>query len=253
MILVFYKMSKFNFLTTMAAAAALLPSTIASFDPAANTNMAVYWVSPKRSELYDGCLKHFSKGQGPNQEPLEFFCDDENIDIIQIGFVNVFPDQSGGYPGTNFGNQCGSETYQNLNGSSSLLLSHCPGVGSNITYCQSVGKKVLLSIGGSTPNNSHLDSDASAAEFATFLWEAFGPVDNSKTTPRPFGSASVDGFDFDIENVLAPGENSGDLDRGYGTMVETLRALYETDKSKTYYISAAPRTYYQSPILRPST
>lgn len=105
-----------------------------------------------------------------------------------------------------------------------------------------MGKKILLFIGGSTPNNSHLDSDVTAAEFATFLWEAFGPEDTSKTTPRPFGDASVDGFDFDIENILAPGENAGDLDRGYGTMVDTLRILYETDKSKTYYISAAPRT-----------
>ena len=80
-------------------------------------------------------------------------------------------------------------------------------------------------------------------EFATFLWEAFGPEDPSKTTPRPFGNASVDGFDFDIESVLASGEDPGDLDRGYGTMVNTLRTLYDTDKSKTYYVSAAPRTY----------
>ena len=156
--------------------------------------------------------------------------------------MNVFPDQSGGYPGTNFGNQCGSETYENINGSSSLLLSHCPGVGSNITYCQTLGKKILLSLGGAIPNNSHIDSDVSAVNFATFLWEAFGPEDVSKTTPRPFGSSVVDGFDFDIENVLAPGEDAGDLDRGYGTMVNTLRSLYETDKSKTYYVSAAPRT-----------
>ena len=155
--------------------------------------------------------------------------------------MNVFPDQSGGYPGTNFGNQCGSETYKNVDGSSSPLLSHCPGVGSNITYCQSIGKKILLSLGGAIPNNQHLNSDVSAVEFATFLWEAFGPEDNSKTTPRPFGDAVVDGFDFDIENVLAQGEDAGDLNRGYGTMVNTLRALYDTDKSKPYYVSAAPR------------
>ena len=73
------------------------------------------------------------------------------------------------------------------------------------------------------------------------MWEAFGPEDTSKTTPRPFGDAVVDGFDFDIENVLATGEDAGDLNRGYGTMVNTLRALYETDKSKAYYVSAAPR------------
>ena len=182
------------------------------------------------------------KGQGPSQKPLQFFCNDDSIDIIQIAFVNVFPDQSGGYPGTNIGNQCGSETYKNANGSSSLLLSNCPGIGPDITYCQSIGKKVLLSLGGAIPNNQHLKSDVTAVEFATFLWEAFGPEDTSKTTPRPFGSAVVDGFDFDIENVLAPGEDAGDLDRGYGTMVNTLRTLYETDKSKSYYVSAAPRT-----------
>lgn len=104
-----------------------------------------------------------------------------------------------------------------------------------------------MSLGGASPNNSHLESDVTAAEFATFLWEAFGPEDVSKTTPRPFGNASVDGFDFDIENILALGENAGDLNRGYGTMVNTLRTLYDTDKSKSYYVSAAPRTFYQGP------
>ena len=78
------------------------------------------------------------------------------------------------------------------------------------------------------------------------MWEAFGPEDASKTTPRPFGDAVVDGFDFDIENVLATGEDAGDLNRGYGTMVNTLRALYDTDKSKPYYVSAAPRMYFLS-------
>ena len=111
-----------------------------------------------------------------------------------------------------------------------------------------MGKKVLLSLGGAIPNNQHLDSDASAVGFATFLWEAFGPEDTSKTTPRPFGNAVVDGFDFDIENVLVSGENTGDLDRGYGTMVNTLRTLFDTDKSKPYYISAAPRTYIRVPV-----
>lgn len=167
--------------------------------------------------------------------------------MIQIGFVNVFPDQSGGYPGTNFGNQCGSETYNNIDGSPSLLLSNCPGLGSNITYCQSKGKKILLSLGGAYPSNQHLDSDATAAKFATFLWEAFGPPNASTTTSRPFGDAVVDGFDFDIESVLVAGENVGDLDRGYGNMVNTLRTFYNTDKSKTYYISAAPRAYFQIP------
>ena len=84
-----------------------------------------------------------------------------------------------------------------------------------------------------------------AAEFATFLWKAFGPPTSSTTIPRPFGNAVVDGFDFDIESILVSGEDPKDLDRGYGTMVDTLRTLYDTDASKTYYISAAPREYSQ--------
>lgn len=70
----------------------------------------------------------------------------------------------------------------------------------------------------------------------------YRPPTSSATTPRPFGNAVVDGFDFDIESTLVAGV---DPDQGYGTMVDTLRTLYDTDKSKTYYISAAPREYSQ--------
>ena len=106
-----------------------------------------------------------------------------------------------------------------------------------------MGKKVLLSLGGAIPNNQHITSTTSATNFANFLWRAFGPDKEtaSSTFPRPFGSAVVDGFDFDIENVLAAKEDSGDLSRGYGTMITRLRSLYTTDKSKTYYISGAPQ------------
>ncbi len=157
--------------------------------------------------------------------------------------MNVFPDQSGGYPGTNFGNQCGSQTYKNPSGTSSPLLSNCPNIGPDIKTCQSLGKKVLLSLGGGIPNNQHVNSDTTAVSIANFLWRAFGPDKESTTSmfPRPFGNAVVDGFDFDIENVLASGENSGDLSRGYGTMISTLRSLYTSDKSKPYYISGAPQ------------
>ena len=75
-----------------------------------------------------------------------------------------------------------------------------------------------------------------------FIYLMYRPPTSSATTPRPFGNAVVDGFDFDIESTLVAGV---DPDQGYGTMVDTLRTLYDTDKSKTYYISAAPREYSQ--------
>ncbi|MCJ1229236.1 hypothetical protein MMC12_005901 [Toensbergia leucococca] len=196
-----------------------------AFNPSANTNLAVYW------------------GQGPNQKRLAHFCEDSDIDIISIAFVNLFPDQDhGGYPGTNFGNQCGSETYNNTDGTPSPLLSNCPTIGPDISYCQAVGKKILLSLGGAYPTNYELNNDESAVEFATFLWGAFGPKKEEWTGPRPFGEASVDGFDLDIESVITP--EPADLSyqyRGYATMIDTLRGFYALEDVKEYYISGAPQ------------
>lgn len=58
-----------------------------AFDPLSKTNVITYW------------------GQGPNQARLIETCKNPSYDIINIGFVDVFPDEgSGGFPGTNFGN-----------------------------------------------------------------------------------------------------------------------------------------------------
>ena len=105
-----------------------------------------------------------------------------------------------------------------------------------------MGKKILLSLGGAAPDNQVLKSDNSARTFGDFLWRAFGPNKEApdSTFPRPFGDASVDGFDLDIENVLQPGEDAGDLDRGYGTLVDVLRSHYALEP-REYYISGAPQ------------
>lgn len=73
---------------------------------------------------------------------------------------------------------------------------------------------------------------------------------SSPNLHRPFGSASVDGFDLDIEAGAAG---------GYSAFIERIRELYgmfneaeililnlsnkkkATDKSKTYYIAGAPQ------------
>ncbi|KAL9025108.1 MAG: hypothetical protein Q9196_006018 [Gyalolechia fulgens] len=195
----------------------------ANFNPKSNTNMAVYW------------------GQGPSQQRLAHFCADSSIDIIPIGFLNIFPDQvNGGYPGTNFGNQCGGETYKNKDGSDSPLLAHCPSIGPDINTCQAMGKKILLSLGGAVPSNQSIKDDASAKSFATFLWKAFGPVDATYDGPRPFGDVVVDGFDFDIESEVSDNDVTTQY-RGYGTMIDTLRTYFAADALKQYYIAGAPQ------------
>ncbi len=185
-----------------------------------------------------------NQGQGPNQQRLSHFCQDSTIDIIPIAFLNIFPDQAKGYPGTNFGNQCGAETYKNpADNTTSPLLSNCPLIGPDIITCQKAGKKILLSLGGSVPSDQSIRSDSSAITFAIFLWQAFGPIQNGYTGPRPFGDAVVDGFDFDIESIIKADQDPADAYRGYGTMVNTFREVFalEPADSKRYYISASPQ------------
>jgi chitinase len=127
------------------------------------------------------------------------------------------------------------------------LLNSCPGIEPGIKACQAAGKKVLLSIGGGYPANGYLKTAASAKSFADFLWNAFGPYQQTWVNagnPRPFGNASVDGFDFDIEATFQtnPTDNGGNNPEnwGYDLMINELRSLYATSGG-TYYISGAPQ------------
>ena len=81
-----------------------------------------------------------------------------------------------------------------------MLQSDCTAIAADIQTCQQKGKKVLLSIGGANiPGTNYTVSDAQKGiDFADFLWGAYGPVSDAWTGVRPFGSSSVDGFDFDI-------------------------------------------------------
>jgi chitinase len=104
-----------------------------------------------------------------------------------------------------------------------------------------------LSIGGAYPANGYLKNANSAKSFADFLWGAFGPYSStwvSNGNPRPFGTASVDGFDFDIETTIAtnPTDNGGNNPENYGynLMINELRSLYAASGG-TYYISGAPQ------------
>lgn len=174
-----------NTLFTAATAASLLTPFVAAFDAQAKTNVAVYY------------------GQGAYQKRLRHFCQETSMDIINLAFLNVFPDQGlNGYPETNFGNQCGSQTFD-INGENTGLLSNCPYLVEDIPFCQAAGKKVLLSLGGAVPDTQDIESEGSAKAFADFLWYSFGPPTDmwaEHGLPRPFNDVVLDGFDFDIEH-----------------------------------------------------
>ena len=213
-------------LCSAATIAALASAASAAFNAAAKTNVITYW------------------GQGYNQDRLLTTCQNPSYDIINIAFVNVFPDQgAGGWPGTNFGNACWGDVYEH-NGVNTSLLQTCPDIGPDVIACQQTyGKKIFLSIGGGEPTNYYIKNNNSGKTFANFLWAAFGPSSATKTgIPRPWGNAGVDGFDFDIENLMDPAPQKNYQTSGYAAMITQFKnVLFPQDTSKAYYISGAPQ------------
>lgn len=110
----------------------------------------------------------------------------------------------------------------------------------DIKTCQKEGKTILFSIGGATYTEGGFPSESAAVEGANLLWQTFGPASSSNSTKsaakvyRPFGDASVDGFDFDFEanvqNTLP--------------FAQQLRKLMDADSSKKRFLTAAPQCPY---------
>ncbi|KPM34471.1 hypothetical protein AK830_g12098 [Neonectria ditissima] len=170
-------------------------------------------------------------------DSLTSYCD-SGVEYVTIAFVNQAPEHNpSGWPGTNFAGHCPGDYYMYGPGDSlqSNLWKNCYLIQEGIPYCQNLGVKVLLSIGGDYnvgDSNYEVTTDDHGVEFANFLYGAFGPKVDSWDGPRPFDGASghnhVDGFDFDIEVALpnAP----------YIAMIERFR-----DLDSSLIITAAPQ------------
>ncbi|KAL3241111.1 chitinase RNJ42_03203 [Nakaseomyces bracarensis] len=182
---------------------ALLINHALSFDINSKSNVALYW----------------GQNSAGSQQSLASYCQSTDADIYLLSFLNSFPNI-----GLNFANAC-TDTYADG-------MLHCSQIAQDIKTCQSLGKKVLLSLGGASGSYS-LSDDQVATDFATNLWNTFGEGSDA-SIERPFDDAIIDGFDFDIENNLAT---------GYVTLVSNLRTLFQQG-SKQYYISAAPQCPY---------
>jgi chitinase len=152
---------------------------------------------------------------------LAYYCDQANVDIIPIGFINIFPPQANGLVAETFGNQCwnGNYTgpgYEGVNDpSDNFLYQQCPDLQRDLYYCQqNTNKKILLSLGGAA-GDYYLNGAADGVYLANFLWGAYGPYNSSWTGVRPLDrgyyntntsmTIDFDGFDFDIEQTT-PGE-----------------------------------------------
>ena len=150
-----------------------------------------------------------------------------------------------------FGPACGGQSPQmEAKGATGMLL--CGQMATDIATCQSSGKKVLLSLGGATAQTAFTGDDQATA-FASTLWNLFGAGTGLDAGLRPFGNTTIDGFDvgkfstdFMLNEVLFVLifefiDNEDKDQTGYVTFVQALRTQFATDKSKQYYISAAPQ------------
>ena len=160
-------------------------------------------------------------------------CNNPNVDIVILSFVFSFFDANG-YPSIDFGPGCSDQTSSQTNVAPGLK--DCSALAPEIAACQTMDKKVLLSLGGYNSNTS-FTSDTQATEFAGTLWDLFGAGGGLDTSLRPFGTdITVDGFNLDNEDHST---------EHYETFATALRERFTTDDSKTYYLWAAP----QCPIL----
>ncbi|KAK3165147.1 hypothetical protein QOZ80_1AG0029510 [Eleusine coracana subsp. coracana] len=176
----------------------LLLTHAAAASGAAALNISVYW------------------GQNGNEDSLAETCGTGFYAFVILAFL------------TSFGG--GRTPVLNMAGHCDLESGDCVKIGSDITTCQSAGVKVLLSIGGGA-GGYNLSSPSDAEGVATYLWDHFlGGTSRS----RPFGSAVLDGIDFDIQT----GSDSIYFDR----LAKNLASLYQGAKDgRTYLLTAAPQ------------
>jgi len=151
------------------------------FNPDSSSNVAVY----------------YGQSGATGQVSLSTLCQDPSVDIVILAFLTTFFGP-GGMPSINLGSSCGGQTSQMTAAGATGLMS-CPALASQITQCQSSGKKVLLSLGGSIATSA-FSSDSQATQFASTLWNLFGAGTGLDAGLRPFGAVKVDGFDVDNED-----------------------------------------------------
>ncbi|XP_021297180.1 acidic endochitinase-like [Herrania umbratica] len=155
------------------------------------TVISTYW----GQNLYEGTLKEA--------------CDSGIYGIINLAFLNVF----GG----------GQTPSMNLAGHCDPPSGNCVIFGEQITYCQGLGIKILLSLGGAA-GNYYLSSRDDAQSVADYLWTTFL---GGRTSAGPLGDATLDGIDFDIEGIS---------NLHYDDLARFLK-----EKSESVHLSAAPQ------------
>ena len=201
---------------------AVVGLTSATF-PASTPSMITYWGQNRGVRVI---------GDEAKQEPtLAQICDLPQFSVVVLSFMMEHFSVKGD-PGLDFSKWCGAEknTYSgySLTGAGSTML-NCPQIGTWITYCQSLGKTVLLGIRPQAALKSESQGEASADK----VWNIFL---GGSSSVKPFGAGvKLDGVDFLVRN----NDNVG-----YSSMIRILRQNMIGDSSKSYYMSVSPTCDY---------
>ncbi|XP_047965370.1 hevamine-A-like [Salvia hispanica] len=160
-----------------------------------------------------GCGITVYWGQNGYEGTLQAACATNNYKYVAVAFLTTFG--NGQTPILNLAGHC--------------IPQPCSIFADEIRYCQSLGIKVLLSLGGAIGTYG-ISSTADAQQVAAYLWTSYlsGFV-------GPLGDVALDGIDFDIE-VPTSTLHWDDLARAI--------AAYSTPQRKIY-LSAAPHCLIQ--------
>ncbi|XP_054785989.1 acidic endochitinase-like [Prosopis cineraria] len=141
---------------------------------------------------------------------LDAACATRKYDIINIAFLNTF----------------GNGATPELDLSSHCSFGSCAKYASQIAYCQSLGVKIFLSIGGDA-GHYNLSSPEDAEQVASYLWTTYlgGQTGGSG---GPLGDAVLDGIDFFIK------------DNGYRYYDVLALELHRYRMNRWFFLSAAP-------------
>ncbi|MCJ1346034.1 hypothetical protein MMC31_004245, partial [Peltigera leucophlebia] len=183
---------------------------------------------------------------------LGTICQNPNVDMVALAFLTHFFGP-GGFPTINFGAACGGQTPQMTNAGATGLLS-CIYMAADIKKCQGLGKKILLSVGGAREySQTAIPDKLKAKSLAKQLWDLFGTGTGVDPGLRPFGNATIDGFDIGVSFLLFSvlktfngtnqhiQDNEDHSTTNYVTFVTSLRQIMSADTSNQYYISASPQ------------
>lgn len=149
-------------------------------------------------------------------------CADPNVDIAILSFLHLIKG-SNSLPASDMFALCNDKVKD-------TDLATCADWEDVINTCQQNGKKVLLSIGGATMEDSFDDPVEGPKEFAKQVWDLYGEGSGLEKF-RPYGKAVLDGFDMDIENHHP---------EGWVNFAKEMKAHFKTG-TKEYLLTAAPQ------------